>query len=179
MAKKVSGTFLDGERFAKSLGELLDTLPSTSEKQHIISQLEVIIRFLGDVKDRLESIPTKQDASGARAALETLKSIAAETKSNPILGLVLGIKSTIARSAPAPISSEEIEQANLSLAQFEALPAEELRIALDRLDGRGLQAVADALGLKISRRTARVALVHQIATKITNRRGYRSLRDGL
>ena len=51
-------------------------------------------------------------------------------------------------------------------------------LALNELSARDLKAVASVMGVRSNQRTSRDALAHQIATKITNTRGYRSLRDG-
>jgi hypothetical protein len=66
----------------------------------------------------------------------------------------------------------------LAIERFESLPIDQLRTALSELSGRDLKAVASLLGIRSSQRTSHDALSHQIATKITNTRGYLSLRDG-
>jgi len=178
MTRKSGGAFFQAEKFGKSLGELVDSLPTEANRQEIVSQLGALIQFLSTLKNRLEEIPTQQDAWAARAAIDRLQSLFTQAKSSPILGAALGVKATLPRQRPMAITPEEVERANLAISQFESLTSDELRAALDRMNARDLQAVANAMGMKTTARTAREALVHQVATKITNTRGYRSLRDG-
>jgi hypothetical protein len=164
--KKSGGAFFEGHKFAKGLEELIDLLPSDSDRQQVVSQLETLIQFLSSVKTRLESIPTKQDAEPAHVAVEKLQSLFAEAQSNPVLGAALGIKATAPRQRPAAVAPEEVERAKLAIARFESLPIDQLRVALDGKNVRDLQVIAHELGITTTKRTAREALAHQVATKI-------------
>jgi hypothetical protein len=139
--------------------------------------LEALIQFLSELKTRLESIPTYQDAGAARTAVDGLTELFAEAKSNPMLGAAIGIKPAAPRQRPPTITSEEIGRAKSAIARFESLPIDEIRTALDEMSVRDLQGVANAIGIR-TQRLGRETLAHQVATKITNTRGYRSLRDG-
>jgi hypothetical protein len=176
--KKRGSAFFEAEKFAQHLGELVDALPSDADKQQVVLQLETLIGFLSDLKTRLEGIPSHQDAGAARMAVEKLRALFVEATSNPILGAALGIKATEPRQKQPTITSEEVERAKSALAQFDSLPIEDIRTALERMSVRELQTVANAMGVRATQRTARETLVHQVATKITNTRGYRSLRGG-
>jgi hypothetical protein len=52
-----------------------------------------------------------------------------------------------------------------------------INVSTEGMSVRELHSVADATGVRAAR-TARKTLIQQVATKITNMRGYRSLRDG-
>jgi hypothetical protein len=176
--KKRGGGFFDGDKFAQNLGALLDELPSESSRQQVVSQLEALIQFLSDLKARLALIPTREDAGAARKALDELAYLFAQAKSNSVLGAAVGIRTARQRAKPQTITSEEIEEAKSAIARFESLPTDQLRGSLSELSGRDLKAVANILGIRSTQRTSRDSLSHQIATKISNTRGYRSLRDG-
>jgi hypothetical protein len=176
--KKHDNTFFNAEKFTQRLGELVDALPSDADKQQAVSQLETLIRFLTDLKTRLEGIPSHQDAGAARAAVDKLRALFVEATSNPVLAAALGIKATEPRQKQPTITSEEVERAKSAVTQFDSLPIDEIRTALERMSVRELQSVANAIGVRATQRTARDTLVHQVATKIANTRGYRSLRDG-
>jgi hypothetical protein len=176
--KKGRSALFEAQKFAKSLGELIDSLPSDAGKQQIASQLEALIQFLITLKSRLEKIPTQQEAEAARMAVNRLQSLFAEAKSNPVIGAAIGIRTTAPRQKPPTITSEEIESAKLAVARFGSLPIDEIRAALEEMSVRDLQVVANAIGVRTTQRTARESLVHQVATRITNTRGYRALRDG-
>jgi hypothetical protein len=137
-----------------------------------------LIRFLSDLKTRLEGIPSHQDAGAARTAVDKLRALFVDATSNPILGAALGIKATEPRQKQPTITSDEVERAKSAIAQFDSLTIDEIRAALERMSVRELQNVASAIGVRATQRTARDTLVHQVATKITNTRGYRSLRSG-
>jgi hypothetical protein len=139
----------------------------------------VLIQFLSNLKERFAAIPTRDDATGARKALDELASLFAQAKSNPVLGAAVGVSPARQRAKSSPVTSEEVDRAKLVMAQFESLPTDQLRAAVSELSGRDLKAVGNVLGIRSTQRTSHAALAHQIATKITNTRGYRNLRDGI
>ena len=99
-------------------------------------------------------------------------------KSSPILSAAAGMNVASPRSTVPVPSPDEIQNANLALARFESLPIDQLRVALGQMGLRELKAMATSIGVRSTQRMSQEALAHQIATKITNTRGYRSLRDG-
>src|SRR5260370_19529829 len=151
--KKGSSAFFQAEKFSQSLGGLIDALPSESDRQQVVSQLQILIQFLTTLKTRLETIPTQQDAGAARTAIDKLASLFAEARSNPIIGAAVGIRSTARRSKPPAITSEDIDRAKSAIARFQSLPIYQIRSALDRMSVRDLQAVAKAMGIRTGQRT--------------------------
>jgi len=178
VGRKRSTSFFDAQKLVRSLGDVLDSLPSEEDRQQIISNLEHLIIFLSDLKSRLEAIPTQADSTLARVALDRLKALFEDAKANPALGATVGIRPVERHQKASSITTDEIERARSTVARFDALPIGQIRDALEKMNARELQSVAAALGIRASQRAAREALSHQIATRITNTRGYRSLRDG-
>jgi hypothetical protein len=178
LQKKSRRDFFDAQKFAQTLGALIDTLPSEASRQRVVSQLELLIQFLTDLKGRLAAIPTQEDAIRVREALDDLAALFTQAKSNPVLGTAIGVSMAPQRAKPPTITAEEVERAKLVIARFEPLPIDQLRASLAEMSARDLKAVANVLGIRSTQRTSHDALSHQIATKITNTRGYRSLRDG-
>jgi hypothetical protein len=144
--KKRSGALLDAQRFAQSLNGLIDALPSATEKQQIISQLEILIQFLNDLETRIKTMPTNQDAGEARTAIEELATLFVRAKSNPVLAATIGNKATASRQRPPASTPEEIDRAKSGIARFDSLPMDEVRAALGRMSVRDLQSVAIAMG---------------------------------
>jgi hypothetical protein len=179
MQKRSRATFFEAEKFAKRLGELIDTLPTEEDRNRIASELDVLIQFLTTLKSHLQSVPTQQDALATRSAIDQLRSLFVHAKTNPFLASAFGIKAALPRPKAPAITPEEIERTNLAISKFDSLPIDELRSTLDKMSIRELKAVASAVGVRTSSRTAREALVQHVATKISNTRGYRSLRDGV
>src|SRR5262249_18286365 len=126
----------DAQKFTRSLGALVDALPSEADRQQVLSQLETLIQFLVDLKDRIAAIPTREDASSTSAALDNLALLFAQVKSNPILGAAVGVSTATQRPRPAAITSEEIERAKLAIVHFESLPIDRLRVSLNELSAR-------------------------------------------
>jgi hypothetical protein len=178
MAKSTHRAFFDAEKFTERLMEIFDSLPNEIDRQETVSRLEALIEFLNTLKNRIAGIPTQRDASAVRSALIELRAFFAEAKSNPSFAPIIGAKPVSQRSTPAAITPEEIDRANSMISRYQSLPTDELRVALQAENLRGLKAVANAIGVRTATRVTRDALIHQIATKITNTRGYRSLRDG-
>lgn len=178
MPTKTDGGFFKAQAFTQSLRTLLASLPSDAEKQQVSSQLDALIRFLTELRERLTSIPSQDDATAARAALDRLDAWFASAKGNPVVAAAVGVKPRAVRAKPAPFSSDDAERARAAIARFDTLPIDELRNALNGMLPRELQSVASAMGIRTTRRSTHDALAQQIATKITNSRGYRSLRDG-
>jgi hypothetical protein len=178
MATKKSGDFFKGLSFTKGLRALLDSLPSESERRQIDAQLQTLIDFLTDLRHRLSNIPSREDAAASRAAVDQLDALFAQAKSNPFLATALGVKVTASRRKPAPVSSDDISRARSTLARLQTLTLHEIRATLNPMARIELQAVASALGIRGTQRSTHESLVQQVATKITNTRGYRSLRDG-
>jgi hypothetical protein len=179
MARKIGRKdSFDSAKFAQRLGELVDALPSEANRQQIAQQLETLIEFLSGLRERLASIPTQEDAKAVRAALDQLGLLFTQMKSSPILSAAVGM--SVASSRPTvPIANpEDIQNAKLAVARLESLPIDQLRVALGQMSSRELKAMAKSIGVRSTQRTSQEALAHQIATKITNTRGYRSLRDG-
>src|SRR5262249_47638657 len=145
-AKKTKSGLFEAQKFAKSLGELIEALPSEASKQHITLQLETLIQFLGNLKSRLESIPTQRDSEAARMAVDRLQSLFTEVKSNPMLGAAFGIKATVPRQKALTITPEEIENAKLAITRFGSQPTDQIRSSLDGMSLRDLKVLAGAIG---------------------------------
>ncbi len=176
--KKNSKGFFQAQKFAQSVSALIDSLPSETDKQEVVSQLETLIRFLSDIKSHVEAVPSQQGSAAVRVAIDKLASLFEQAKSNPAIGAALGIRAALPRSKETAITPDELERARAQLARFESLPIDELRNVLSEMNARDLKALASAMGIRATQRTAHDALTHQVATKISNTRGYRSLRDG-
>jgi hypothetical protein len=178
MTTKTGGDFFKAQAFTQSLRTLLESLPSDDERQQVSSQLDALIRFLTELREKVTSIPSRDDATAARAALDRLDAWFATAKANPVVATAFGVKPRAVRGKPAPFSAEDAERARAAVARFDTLPIDEVRTALNRMLPRELQSVASAMGIRTTRRSTHDALAQQIATKITNSRGYRSLREG-
>jgi hypothetical protein len=171
------GSF-DPARFVTGLTHLVESLPSADEQQKNAAALDAIIRFLMDMKERVAAIPTRDDTKATRLALGELSALFAKATANPLLAAAIGIRSPVSRQLNPPPSGEEIENAKRAIAQFNDLPIDQLRLAVEKMSLSELKALASELGIRSSERTSHEGLSHKIATRITNTRGYRTLRIG-
>jgi hypothetical protein len=178
-AKKGGPALFDADTFVQRLTELVESLPAADEQQKNVAALDDIIRFLSDLRERIAKIPTQEDSTSVRFALNELSALFAKARSNPVLAAAVGLRVTSTRSLGPVPSVEEIEDAKRAISQFEQLPIDQLRVALEGRTAGQLRALAAQLGVRSSQRISREVLAHQIATKITNTRGYRSLRKGV
>ena len=171
------GSF-DADGFVKQLARLVEQLPSAADKQRSAATLDAVIQFLADVKERIVSIPTEDEAKSTKLALDELSALFERAKANPLLAAAIGIRTPVPRTSNTLPSGEEIESAKRAIAQFDELPIDQLRLALENKSLSELKALAMELGVRSTQRTSHEGLSHQIATRITNTRGYRSLRNG-
>jgi hypothetical protein len=137
-----------------------------------------MIRFLSDLKERVASLPTRDDAEAMRLALGDLSVLFAKAKTNPLLAAAIGMRTAPPRPLKLIPSSEGVEGAKRAIAQFDQLPIDQIRSALASKSLSELRALATELGIRSTQRTSHDGLCHQIATRVTNTRGYRSLRNG-
>jgi hypothetical protein len=170
------GRTFDADSFVQRLTKLVECLPTADEMQRNTAALDEIIRFLMNMRERIAKIPTREDATSVRLALEELSDLFTKAQSNPVLAAAVGLRAPPLRSPTPVLSTEDIEDAKRAIAQFERLPIDQLRLALEDKSTGELKALAAQLGIHSAHRISREALAHQIATKITNTRGYRSLR---
>ena len=179
MPRQRPGGFFKTQAFTRSFRALLDSLPSEADRQRTAAELDALIQFLTELRERLTAIPSRDDAIGAREALDRLDAWFTTVKESPIVAAAIGVKPTAARPKSVPLSSEDIERAKATLATLDPLPIDELRTTLNQMAPRELRSVASAIGIRTTQRVAHDAVAHQIATKITNTRGYKSLKEGV
>jgi hypothetical protein len=168
----------DPDEFVRHLGRLVESLPSSEEQHRNAAAIDAIIRFLVDMKQRLATVPTQEEAKSIRLALDGLSALFAKAKSNPVIAAAVGMRPPTLRPTTPVVSADDIENARRAIAQFDELPIDQLRLALADKSLSELKGLATELGLRSTKRTSHESLAHQIATRITNTRGYRSLRKG-
>lgn len=78
-------------------------------------------------------------------------------------------------------TNDEVATAQRILGELQVLPIDQMRMRLNdegAIPVRLLQAMASQLGIRSVLRTGRDVLAHQVASKISNYRGYKGLRAG-
>jgi hypothetical protein len=165
--------------FLEGIRALADALPSEAEKEEARSRLSQLVEFLSDMRSRLASVPSREDAAQARIAIEELEGLLSKANANPVLAAALGLrKAERKRPRTEAPSYEENSRAKEALSVLEALPADEIQTSLrdeEKYSTSRLRAIALQLGIRATSKTSREALIHQIATRIANYRGYQDL----
>ena len=167
----------DATQFVTTTKALLSALPSDAERAELVQGLDNLIEFLTSLRSAIDSLPTSERIQNADLILEDLGRKLEQIEPNTSVGKILGLTSQQNSSTPkksqtaVKIAPEEIES-------IKKLPVEEIR---ERLSDEvaypmpKLRGIALNLGIKNSTKTARATLVHEIAMKIANYRGYESL----
>ena len=101
---------------------------------------------------------------------------------DPVLRSALGLKPSGPPKKSIPLSNDETDRARLDVAELESRPIDQLRLSLsdrDRYSVRDLIAMARHMGMRSKEGTSREMLEHQIATRISNFKGYQDLGGGM
>jgi hypothetical protein len=169
----------DLRKFATSLRDLTDGLPTEEEKTALSRQFEEVVAFLSQTRNALESLPTKEETDGVRKTILAFEELATKVNDNPILAAALGQPQPRAsRRKTALLSELETAKAQALVKELESLSIDEMSIRLQDagiVSTRELNAAAAVLGIKTTRKTTRDSLVHQVVTRISNFRGYQEL----
>lgn len=168
------------KQFLERLRDLLGALPSETEKREAEAQFSSLIAFLTELKQNLHELPDRESAVGMREVVQRLEELFARAESDPNLAAVLGLRrATKKRPAPLPSTPQEIATAESAIVQLQALPVDDAR---SRLQNESvypltvLRTIAAGLRIRSAAKLSRESLVHQIAMKLANLRGYEHLR---
>jgi|SRR5215813_4669627 len=178
--KTKKGTEFKG--LTTSLREFSQSLPTEAEKQELQRSLSEIITFLSDIQRSLAELPVQEHAAAMDDALRALDQFAERAKNNKTISALLGRPlPRPSRPKSAPHSAEETAAGERLLNELQSMPIDHMRAKLQdeiAVPMRSLQALAWKLSIRSARRIGRDVLVHQIASKISNYRGYEGLRAG-
>lgn len=176
--RKVSGIF-KMKSFLSRLREIVEALPTESEKQEAQKNLATLSQFLMDLKRNFESFPTIEDINNVKVIIQKLEELLTKAKDNPAIAHILGLTPmSIKRRKKITLSEEELTKARTTLTELEALPVDEIRLRLqdESFTVSNLRAIANVIGIKSIEKLNREALMHQITTRIANYRGYQQLK---
>lgn len=181
MGKK-TGKETELKKLTNNLREFSASLPTQVEKQELHQSISAIIEFLSGIQRMGAAMPTSENTAELESALRALDQFSDRAKTNPGIAALLGIpQARPSRPRPAAYTNDETATAQRVLSELQALPIDQMRLRLQdesAISIRLLQAMASQLGIRSVLRTGRDVLAHQIASKISNYRGYQGLRAG-
>lgn len=162
-------------RWEKLASDLVESLPTRTEKELILGSLDEVLSFFSELRGRLAHMPTIEDSGELSERLVRLNTLFAELERSPILG----------RSIMANRPRTKADRRGGALGTPEEL-LEELRntdekdrtTVLQKLTGEQLRSVASRLGIGSGKRLSREVLERQVEMKIANTKGYELLRGG-
>jgi hypothetical protein len=157
------------------LEQVVALLPTREEKSDIDTALNSLITFLGDLQRSYALLPAQQDLDSVRQGIGQLANIMEAAQENPVIAAAVGSR----RPSPAQQKTANTvppEEARQLLAKLQPMSFDAIRSELEAesYSVACLRAIARELGIKGSK-LKRESLIHQIAAKIANLRGYRML----
>jgi glycine/D-amino acid oxidase-like deaminating enzyme len=168
------------KQFLERLRDLLGALPSETEKREAEAQFSSLIAFLTELKQNLHELPDQESTVGMREVVQQLEDLFSRAEADPNLAAVLGLRrATRKKPAHVPSTPQEVAAAESTIAQLQALPVDDVRSRLQSENVyplTALRAVAAGLRIRSAAKLSRESLVHQIAMKVANLRGYDHLR---
>lgn len=161
----------------KGLNNLLNGLPSNSEKQEINKNFEELIAFFNTLRKNFNNVPSLEDMQEVKKNIDNIETILAQSETNPIIANALGIRLKSSLKSKPKITEEDINKAKNILKEIESLPVDKINSRLHdkNISLKEIRAISLELGIKSSDRLGKDKLIHQITNKIANYRGYKQL----
>jgi len=163
------------------LAETVKSLPSDAEKEKIVKNIGIIIKYFQDLQERVKSLPDDDKKKEILSAIITINEFLLSAKDNPVLSAALGLSYERAIS-PKRVKKEIPPQTGEKLFnELKSLPTDQIQQKL--LDYKSvtmdeLRALASYLGIKYPQRIKRQDLVDMIVKiGFANIRGYEILRS--
>lgn len=160
------------------LRALVESLPSEGDREWVRESIDTVVGFLIEFREAFAKLPTQEDAASVRESLGKLNEFVMRAQNDPVFSTVLGFR-TKARGQGSQAIARTVDatHAKALLEKLESLPVDEIRRMLetDQYTMSELRGVAAQVGIRSTGRLSRESLVHQIAMKIANFRGYRQL----
>lgn len=169
--------------FAENLSSALQILPSDFERERITKDLEIIIQYFKDLRERVKSLPDTKNRDEIVSAVATIKNFLESAIENPAIAPVLGLPygKRIVPSKPRrkEIPSQIGERLFNELKELSTEQIQEKLLNYKSASMDELRSLATYLGIKYEQRIKRQELVDKIVKiGFANIRGYEILRSG-
>ena len=178
MSRRKRSAYFKTKAFLPSLRDMLSALPGQNEKQEIKNSFTVLIEFLSNVRDKLDALPAADDMKEVNLAIKKLEELFAQAGNNPLLASAVGLRTpSLQKRSKLKMTDSDKTNAKAVLTKLESLPVDKIRSELTKEEFYPMsqvRAIGSLMGLRSTAKLSRDALVHQIATKIANYRGYKT-----
>src|SRR5438105_11930702 len=78
-------------RSMQALADVLSALPDDAERSRLLMNLDVITKFFGDLRRRLETLPSSNERTKVQNALNEIAGFLDRSRENQVLSQALGI----------------------------------------------------------------------------------------
>jgi len=164
--------------FISGLQVLVNSLPTEDEKQELRKNVNAIIDFFKYLNNNIGEIPSIENTEKIKINLQKMEEILLKIESDQLLSIMAGLKKPAIKKYSKPkIEAFYITNAKLILSELEKLPIDEIKKKLEnnKYNVLDLKAIAHIMNIKSIENYSAATLIHQIAMKIANYRGYQKL----
>jgi hypothetical protein len=162
------------------LEEVVKHFSSDAERDQIIRNLDIVIGYFQDLKERIKSLPNESQQKELLSAIAIINNFLLSAKNNPVLSAALGLSYEKAISAKREKKEISPETGEKLFNKLSNLTTEEIQQKLldKSVTMDELRALASYLGIKYPQRIRRQDLVDKIVKiGFANIRGYGILRS--
>jgi hypothetical protein len=92
MAKRSRSGQASTKAFITRLRETMGALPTEAEKRETEANLTALIGFLTEMQQKFQSLPSIDDMSEVRRAVEALQGLFERAEGDPVLAVALGLR---------------------------------------------------------------------------------------
>ena len=167
------------EAFFGGLSEFVSSLPTRQDKHKIDRDLDVVISFLSDFKNRIGNLPTSEDAEGVNDAIDRLRDYIHMSESSPAISSALGIGRSRTRSRSRRsvfVSFNLSDEVDI----LRGLDSEDIRTRFQedkKFTVARLRMIGDEMGVRTTTNATRREIIEQIIVHLRNESGYELLRS--
>ena len=179
---ELTGRKLD--KFLTEMSALVDALPSPEMKAQIDRDLASLITFLQDFRDRLKSLPTDNDFDGVAATIEAVRDSVRIAEADPVMSRILGLSSEFQgpkKSAKSRAAKQNSEAAKSIANKLQDMPHGDVgQVLADKrkYNVSILRQIGGELGISLTSKSTRLAMIEKISKTLANRWGYDYLSNG-
>ncbi len=169
--------------FLSKLSDLVESLPSQETKDKTDAELNTLINFLSEFRERMNNVPTIEEAKEISSTIERLIIFVKLADSDPFLSRSLGLSSAKigGQSKRRAITDSERCKAKEIAEQIRGLSPQELD---KKFSDKSiykiifLKQIASEMGIRVDSRATRASIIRMMSKKLSNIQGYEYLRSG-
>ena len=169
--------------FLSKLSDLVESLPTQEAKDKTDEELNTVINFLSEFRERMKNVPTIEETKEMSSTIERLITLVKLADSDPFLSRSLGLSSAKinGQSKNQSLTGAERSKAKEIAEQIRGLSPQEFdKEFADKSKYKiiFLKQIASEMGVRVDSRATRASIVRMMSKKLSNIQGYEYLRSG-